>query len=140
MLKEQEVRALNEAIVVFSRNQFTSQQLEELKYYFNIYKITPLPLQLSKLWTNVNPIGPLDIKDMKPFIEFIIEKKKEGIKYAYFDGDKGMEFYMIRCALEIGIIPLYSTKYEMVVESGDGQEIKKHIAFRAYKDYERSHK
>lgn len=127
---------MNETIVVFSATQFTSQQLEELKYYFGIYKIQPLPLQLYKRWTNVNPMGTLDVKDLKPLVEFLIEKKKEGIKYVYFDGDKGMEFYMIRCALEIGMIPLYSTEYQ-TVESKDGEGVKKHISFRAYHDYDR---
>ena len=70
---------MNETIVVFSATQFTSQQLEELKYYFGIYKIQPLPLQLYKRWTNVNPMGTLDVKDLKPLVEFLIEKKKEGI-------------------------------------------------------------
>ena len=127
---------MNETIDVFSATQFTSQQLEELKYYFGIYKIQPLPLQLYKRWTNVNLMGTLDVKDLKPLVEFLIEKKKEGIKYVYFDGDKGMEFYMIRCALEIGMIPLYSTEYQ-TVESKDGERVKKHISFRACHDYDR---
>ncbi len=128
---------MEETIIIFSENKFTVQQEEELKYQFNIYRFEYLPLQYFKLWSNINPLGELDSKIFKVFKDFLSKRKNEGVKYVYFEGDKGAEFYMVRCALAINMIPLYSSGYCTIQErEEDACKEKSHICFGKYIDYQ----
>lgn len=123
---------MNESILIISNEKLQEHQLEELKFGYNVYGLLDVPVQILKMWNNINPLGDLDVSYLKDLKEFLSQKKREGCKYVYFKGDKGAEYHMVSYALSIGMVPLYATMYDSEsVDVNQGRE-QHHICFRKY--------
>lgn len=128
---------MHESILIVSDEKLQEIQIEELKARYNVYHWEEIPVQLSRLWNGINPVGQLDTHKFRELREYILKKKQDGYRYIYIKGDRGAEFYLISYAFVIGMQPLYSSTYKAVQVDGQCQRLEEqHVFFRKYVPFE----
>lgn len=124
--------SMNEGILLFCKDKLTDSQAEELKYHFGIYDFIYPSKEYSLLWNNINPLGILDLQPLKELKEYVASFLEKNVKYIFFEGDRGAEYYMVKYAFSIGMIPLYATVYDTLSAGEHDRNVRMHMTFRKY--------
>ncbi len=116
---------------------FTDLQKHEAKEFLSVEKIIDMPLNLKKLWRDVPP----DLSEIKAYLGPIkkwLGDYAQPADYVFVEGDFGATFTLVRFALDMQLVPIYSTTHRHAVEEHlEGDSVKlthhfKHYRFRKY--------
>ena len=119
-------------------HELTREQIQDAKRNLNIDEFIHLPSRLKKLWQNIPP-DLLDISSyLKPIIDWLKTKTREG-DFILVQGDFGATYLIVQFAFKEGLIPVYATTKREVIEKkmpdGKVEMIHqfRHVIFRRYK-------
>ncbi len=119
-------------------HELTREQIQDAKRNLNIDEFIHLPSRLKKLWQNIPP-DLLDISSyLKPIIDWLKTKTREG-DLILVQGDFGATYLIVQFAFKEGLIPVYATTKREVIEKkmpdGKVEMIHqfRHVIFRRYR-------
>jgi len=127
---------MNSLFLIFN-HQITTIQMQDAKDSLGIERIVEMPDALKELWRQIPSELP-EISDyLMPLKEWLLSQAVKG-DYVLIQGDFGACFIMVSAAIDMGLIPVYSTtKREAFEENGEDGAIRlvhqvKHQRFRKY--------
>lgn len=96
------------SLFLFFNHTFTDSQRSDAEASLSVEQIVPLPEELQAIWSSVPP----EVKEIRPVLEpirdWLASEAREG-DYVLIQGDFGATYLMVRVALELRLIPIYST-------------------------------
>lgn len=129
---------MKKMFLLFSHTLSESQKVQA-KEELSVKEFIPLPSNLQKLWSQIDP--DLDtLKGLIEPIEVFLKEKVDSGDYALIQGDFGAVYMMVNFTKKLGVIPMYATtkRYASEFVNADGNTIKKskfeHRRFRKYGD------
>jgi len=125
-------------ILIFS-HKLTDEQIESAKTELNINKFIYLESELQELWSNIPPEMESIKEYFQPICSFIKDNAEKG-DYVLIHGDFGAVYQMVNYALQIGLIPIYSTTERIANEKKmDNNSVKLEHSFRhrMFRKYEK---
>jgi len=117
-------------------HQLSDIQTKEAKDILKVNCIKMLPLELQRIWSNIEPKGELPI-DTLTHIKKWISKESSEQDYVLIQGDFGATFYLVDYCFNIKRVPIYATSIRQVEEKVENNvtitnRIFKHVNFRKY--------
>lgn len=117
-------------------HKLTEAQKKKLLGKLRVEKISYLPQDLQKIWSNIPP-------EMHYVGEFILPIKKwlkknvQAGDYILVQGDYGATYQIVKCDFANNCIPIYATSERKTIEKTDNGQITlvrlfKHVRFRVY--------
>lgn len=112
----------------------SEEQIIDSKIEFNIDNFIYLPQNLQNIWSNFD--ANLENIELNEFKLFLKNLSHEG-DIVLIQGDFGATYTMIKYALELKLIPIYSTTNREISEMIENEQIIKksifkHVRFRKY--------
>jgi len=99
---------MSKTLFLIFNHTFTDSQRSDAEASLGVERIVSLPEELQAVWSSIPP----EEKEIQPVLESIREwlasEAREG-DYVLIQGDFGATYLMVRFALELGLIPIYST-------------------------------
>lgn len=122
------------ALLVFS-HEMTENQEKELNEVYNVEKIEKLPKDLQEIWSNVSIEN--NYKENFEKIKKYIEENFNMNDVILIQGNWGYTYSLVKCSIEMGLVPVYSYTERNVEEIKDGENVKKisyfkHVKFLEY--------
>lgn len=126
-------------LLVIFNHQLTSGQIADAWRSLNIKKIMEPGAELRDLWANMPPHQDnlADCREFTALHDWLIANSLPG-DFVLIQGDFGATYLLVRFAMELGIIPIYSTTRRQAEElhnkNGDVDLIHRfrHVKFRRY--------
>lgn len=124
------------ALLVFS-HEMTENQEKELNEVYNVEKIEKLPKDLQEIWSNVSIEN--NYKENFEKIKKYIEENFNMNDVILIQGNWGYTYSLVKCSIEMGLVPVYSYTERNVEEIKDGENVKKisyfkHVKFLEYSE------
>ncbi len=115
----------------------TADQLSDARASFGVESIFEMPGALKEIWKQIPPdtdaIEPL----LRPVKKWLIENSSQG-DIALIQGDFGAAWLLVKFAMGLGILPVYSTttREASEIQLPDGsvriEHLFRHCRFRVY--------
>lgn len=123
-------------LLIIMSHYLSDIQVEEAKRKYNIDNFKVLPQELQEIWSNIDPIGELDVDSLKSIICWIQKESNEN-DYVLIQGEFGATFYIVDYCFNIKRVPIYATSKRQVEEKIQGEEtitnrVFRHVNFRKY--------
>jgi hypothetical protein len=118
-------------------HKLTQIQIDDAKESLGVDEFIYLPNELQELFSQI----PADLKEIQSYLEpidmFLIDRAKKG-DYVLIQGDFGAVWHFVKTAMELELIPIYSTNKRVAQERFEGDKFIKvsefeHILFREYR-------
>lgn len=123
-------------LLLFNHTMTTDQQDAAMRELGITRFVTP-PLLLQRLWSNIPPESDRLLPVLEPLLVWLNDVCRRG-DYILIQGDFGACFLLINRALQLGLVPIYSTTTRQAIEAhlDDGrvrlEHTFKHVRFRTY--------
>ena len=99
---------MSASLFLIFNHTFTDSQRSDAEASLGVERIVSLPEELQAVWSSIPP----KVKEIRhvlaPVREWLASKAQEG-DYVLIQGDFGATYLMVESALELGLIPVYST-------------------------------
>jgi hypothetical protein len=103
------------ALFLIFNHHLTQIQKDDARLSLDIRQLVKLPPDLEQLWCQIPPDLP-EIDDYLAPIKTWLSHQASKSDYVLIQGDFGATFIMVNFALEMGLIPVYSTSWRNAVE------------------------
>lgn len=127
-----------DSLFLIFNHDITSVQEIDAYSFLGVQRIINMPPKLKDLWRQIPPDLPKISAYLNPVKDWLSREAKKN-DYALIQGDCGACFIMVNFAVEIGMIPIYSTtEREAVEEHKEDGTVNlvhqfRHRIFRRYK-------
>ena len=126
---------MKKMILLFS-HRLTDAQREDARQQWGVKTYLPLPPDLQRLWSNIDPMLESVTGFLEPVTLFLHEHCREG-DIVLIQGDFGACCLMAKETKRLDAVPVYATTKRIVEEFvEEGQQVKKsifeHRRFRRY--------
>jgi hypothetical protein len=124
-------------LLLLFNHTLTKDQQEAATRELGITSIITSPLPLQRLWSSIPPEAESLLPLVEPFFAWLNDVGEKG-DYVLIQGDFGACFLLINQALNLGLMPIYSTTSRQAVEAhlDDGrvrmEHTFQHVRFRHY--------
>lgn len=124
-------------LLLLFNHTLTRDQQDAAQRELGITQIVTPPLLQQQLWSNIPADAELLLPFIEPLVTWLRDVGTEG-DYILIQGDFGACFLMINQALNLGMIPIYSTTARQATEvhQDDGrvrlEHVFQHVRFRQY--------
>lgn len=131
---------MRQLFTVFS-HELTDEQKADARSCFCISRFFSLPDELQKIWSQLDPEGEVNNKELNKITEWLMSHSMPG-DFVLIQGEFGATYYLVNFCLNSNLNPIYATTKRIYSEKKleDGsvarKHIFKHIRFRKYKNYE----
>lgn len=127
---------MSQLFLIFN-HQFTPQQDADARASLGVERVETMPTEIRQIWGNVPP----DLSEiggyLTPVKDWLAGHSRAG-DFVLIQGDFGATCLMVRFALELGLIPVYSTtRREAIEEHQTDGSVRmthhfRHVRFRRY--------
>lgn len=124
-------------LYLIMNHRLTAPQEEDARRSLGVQRIVCLPEELKQVWAQI----PADVEEIAPLLRPIQQWLKDSSgesDYVLIQGDFGACHLMVRFALDMGLLPVYSTTAREAVEThrADGSvELSHRFLHRRFRRY-----
>lgn len=96
------------SLFLIFNHTFTDSQHTDAEASLSVERIVSLPEELQALWSSIPPQAKEIRPVLEPIRDWLASEAREG-DFVLIQGDFGATYLMVQWALELGLIPVYST-------------------------------
>lgn len=127
--------------IVLMSHDMSELQKKDAYESLKINDIVEAPNNIKKIWSNINPIGELDLSKLDIVISWIDSISQDG-DYVLVQGEFGATFYIVDYCFKSNLIPVYATTKRQVEEIIEDDRVLTNRIFihQGYRNYIRYQK